>query len=564
MLVSNIGQTAGADNTWNINLARYQGFTTGSNSAGYTLESIEVKVHVASTLSAQQIATVTAQLWSATSTGLPDEKLADLTVPSSIASGNVTFAAPANTTLAASTTYFVRIKGQGVTNLRAVRTSSDAEDSGAAAGWSIENLGRHCVTALTRWDTAPLAYNIRVNGSAASAAPDAPTGLTVTPGNAQLSVSWTAPSGTVTGYDVHYTSNTTVAAGATVQAGAASVGWKAVSRSGTTASQTISTLTNGVTYRVRVRAKNTNGDSAWVQSSGTPSASAATAIWSATLTVKSTTGFLGCYNTGREECSSTSVLTDDDFTVSSTDWAITGILADSTSLAVAFDQDVRTALDSYNFCVGETALAFSSATHNANESATWTTTATSGWSAGDMVALSINTSCAQQAVQAPPTDLAVTPGDAQLTVSWTAPSNVDDISGYELDFTSSTSVADDAASSGTDPHPRLGKHRHGQHPTAPHVVHDRQRRRDPDQRRDLPGAAAGDVPRKRLRVQLGHPQRVRRHGHLVRHADGEGDARRLGRLYQHRDRLRVQFDLGADGRRLHGLEHGLGDTRYLG
>ena len=103
-----------------------------------------------------------------------------------------------------------------------------------------------------------------------AAAPDAPTGLTVTPGNAQLSVSWTAPSGTVTGYDVHYTSNTSVAAGAAVQAGAASVGWKAVSRSGTTASQTISSLMNGTPYRVRVRAKNTNGDSAWVTASGTP------------------------------------------------------------------------------------------------------------------------------------------------------------------------------------------------------------------------------------------------------------------------------------------------------
>ena len=140
---------------------------------------------------------------------------------------------------------------------------------------------------------------IVVNGSTATgSAPDAPTGLAVTPGDAELTVSWTAPSGTVTGYDVHYTSNTTVAAGAAVQAGAASVGWKAVSRSGTTASQAISSLMNGTTYRVRVRAKNT-GDSAWVHSSGTPSASAATAIWSATLTAQRiVSSFRGCDNTG--------------------------------------------------------------------------------------------------------------------------------------------------------------------------------------------------------------------------------------------------------------------------
>ena len=103
-------------------------------------------------------------------------------------------------------------------------------------------------------------------------APSAPTGLTVTPGNAQLSVSWTAPSGTVTGYDVHYTSSTTVAAGATVQTVSATAGWLAVSRSGTTASQTISSLTNSTPYRVRVRATNSAGNSAWVEQRGTPSA----------------------------------------------------------------------------------------------------------------------------------------------------------------------------------------------------------------------------------------------------------------------------------------------------
>ena len=293
-----------------------------------------------------------------------------------------------------------------------------------------------------------------VTATPQAATPDAPTGLTVTPGDAQLSVSWTAPSGTVTGYDVHYTSNTTVAAGAAVQAGAASVGWKAVSRSGTTASQAISSLMNGTTYRVRVRAKNT-GDSAWVHSSGTPSASAATAIWSATLTVKSVgASNRGCDNTNSgNECSSTSVLTDDDFTLSGTTWTINSIHDTSSKLEVEFSGDVRTALDSYSFCVGATAFAFSSASHVLSTLAVFSTTAVN-WNVGDTVALSINSaSCAQQAVQAPPTDLAVTPGDAELTVSWTAPSNVDDISGYEIDFTSAAvgDVADDAASSGADP-----------------------------------------------------------------------------------------------------------------
>ena len=65
-----------------------------------------------------------------------------------------------------------------------------------------------------------------------------------------------------------------MADGAAVQTGAYSAGWKAVSRSGTTASQSITGLTNALPYRVRVRAKNTHGNGAWVFGTGTPDAQA--------------------------------------------------------------------------------------------------------------------------------------------------------------------------------------------------------------------------------------------------------------------------------------------------
>ena len=104
----------------------------------------------------------------------------------------------------------------------------------------------------------------------------APTGLTVTPGNAQLSLSWTAPTGTLTGYDVQYTSALAASVGnsATASGNNPATAWVAVTRSGTTASQTISSLSNGTAYRVRVRAKNSNGNSAWVFGTGTPVAPA--------------------------------------------------------------------------------------------------------------------------------------------------------------------------------------------------------------------------------------------------------------------------------------------------
>ena len=125
-------------------------------------------------------------------------------------------------------------------------------------------------------------------------------------------------------------------------------------------------------------------------------AEAQTTVWSATLTVAENGSNPGCDNnvTGAE-CSSASVLTDDDFTISGTDWQITTISGISTGFGVIFNRDVWTALDNYSFCIGTTALAFSSATHpGSNNFAIWSTTA-AWWNVGDTVSLSIGTSCAR-------------------------------------------------------------------------------------------------------------------------------------------------------------------------
>ena len=100
--------------------------------------------------------------------------------------------------------------------------------------------------------------------AAVLAPPGAPTGLTVTPGSNTLAVSWTAPSGTLTGYDVHYTSSLTIGANARPVGSNPALQWIPVSRTETappTASQTITSLTNNRVYRVRVRAKDARGES---------------------------------------------------------------------------------------------------------------------------------------------------------------------------------------------------------------------------------------------------------------------------------------------------------------
>ena len=293
-LVSNLGQTRST--TFNTGATvQAQGFTTGSASGGYTLSSIEAVAKTAPT--AAQRATIRAELWSAATGGGPDSKLADLTVPSTVALGTVSFAAPANTTLAASTTYYLLIYTVGDYAFALDVTASTSEDSGGQTGWSIGD---------TSWYTS-------------GANSDTPTGAT-----------WSEDT------------------------------------------------TTGV-LRIRVKGE---------------AATPATPLWSATLTAKSTVNGDGC-ETGASlaadsQCSDTDNLTDDDFTLEGNAWSVTGVLYRSAvnDMQLFFNRDVRTALDSYNFCVGSTPFAFSSATHPGfDEVARWPNTV--GWPVGGTVSLSI-------------------------------------------------------------------------------------------------------------------------------------------------------------------------------
>ena len=405
VLVRNTGQTDTGASYFTGAFSIAQAFTTGATSGGYALGSINIVVNATNITETQRDA-IRAELWSSSS-GAPGSKLYDLTVPDHpISTGTVSFAAPANTMLAASTTYYAVFYTVGNFNMDLDATSADGEDAGGATGWSIANTGRsvqvdvptssstwaagigtslfiavnapqttHVVqfnrasAVVTETDedvareigrmtvippTSPsssftVGLSISVNGADRQTSgtpftftcepgkdfirrtesvaveprtralvftpticgdevpegeesftftlqpgtgytvganssitvtirdddtPAAPADLLVRASDAKLDLDWTAPVGTLTGYDVHYTSATSasVADDAAVQTGGAAAGWVAHSRTATdlNAAHEITGLTNTTPYRVRVRARSYAGDGAWAQGSGTP------------------------------------------------------------------------------------------------------------------------------------------------------------------------------------------------------------------------------------------------------------------------------------------------------
>ena len=216
----------------------------------------------------------------------PGTTLSGLTATSST-SATGTFTALGIGTFAPGTRHYTASVHNSVTHVKLTPTvtaagatvkvgkgsSLTAVASGSASGAIALDAGANAITVeVTAADGATTGtYTVTVTRRQA-ATPAVPSNLYVGPGNTKLSLIWTAPAGTVTGYDVHYTSAAaaTVANNAAVQTGAASAGWKAVTRTGTTASQTISSLTNSTAYRVRVRAKNSLGAGFWVFGTGTP------------------------------------------------------------------------------------------------------------------------------------------------------------------------------------------------------------------------------------------------------------------------------------------------------
>ena len=152
--VSNIDQ--GDDSDYQTTQLRAQSFTTGSQSGGYTVTHVDIGSDDA------EGDAFSAAIYTTNSSGHPVSEVAALTPPSSFATGTLTFTVPANTTLAASTTYSVRIVNSSSSDpARIDTTTSNDEDTGAASGWSIGDSA-HRKTSPTSGSWTARAASIRI------------------------------------------------------------------------------------------------------------------------------------------------------------------------------------------------------------------------------------------------------------------------------------------------------------------------------------------------------------------------------------------------------------------
>ena len=139
-----------------------QAFTTGKNGLGYNLDSIELNIR---TLPGET-ANLTVELWSATISGDPDSEVETLSHPTGgLSAGYNAFAAPADTELKSSRTYFVFVKYDGTGDRPFVtRTLSTSVDSGSESEWAIGKRYYRARGSDDAWSSDNKALTIKVNG----------------------------------------------------------------------------------------------------------------------------------------------------------------------------------------------------------------------------------------------------------------------------------------------------------------------------------------------------------------------------------------------------------------
>ena len=152
-LISNTGQ--GGDAAAASTTDRAQAFTTGSNPNGYTLSSVDI---VSEDFQGDD---ATVSVCPVDTNDYPTGTCTALTAPGGFAAGTLTFTASPAMTLTRSTTYAVVIGTPGADTLVLDSATSDGEDSGGAAGWSIAD-NYDFKNSSNVWGTITNAQSLRI------------------------------------------------------------------------------------------------------------------------------------------------------------------------------------------------------------------------------------------------------------------------------------------------------------------------------------------------------------------------------------------------------------------
>ena len=264
-LVSNLGQTTRAGGT-NLTNPMATQFTTGSNANGYTISSVAFSISVPSG------ATPEVSIYS-DSSGEPGSSLKELSNPSNFSTTTrmeAEFGAD-NYRLQRNTSYWIVIDDSAFTdNILLDDTESDSEDAGGAPGWSIGNVSKVRVPGAWEDLTLSRVIQIAVKGAVAET-PAAPASLTASPGNAEATLTWTAPASdgghaiTKYQYRVSDDGGTTWSPDWTDVPDADSDSDLADERS-----VTVTSLANGTLHTFQVRAVNSEGGGSEAEDTATP------------------------------------------------------------------------------------------------------------------------------------------------------------------------------------------------------------------------------------------------------------------------------------------------------
>ena len=191
--------------------------------------------------------------------------VADLPVPGKVGRGTVSVG---DTT---ATVYWSAPSGGGTASDYDVQYRSDASGGTSYGNWADHSHVGTALNATVTGLTNGSSYQFRIRGGNATGEgewsdPMPPDGfipkipvpgkvslVSTTPGNTTVDVSWPAPTGIVTDYDVQH--RFLVQAGFSI--------WTDRAHTGTARTSTVSRLTNGVKYQFRVRGGNSTGEGPW-------------------------------------------------------------------------------------------------------------------------------------------------------------------------------------------------------------------------------------------------------------------------------------------------------------